>query len=75
MHEHEMHEHEQQPVVNPIQVQKFLGGIDYPTDKQTLLKRAQEKGADKNVLSTLQRLPDQRYNSPKDISEQIGKLI
>ena len=28
--------------VNPIQVQKFLGGIDYPTDKQTLLRTAEQ---------------------------------
>ncbi len=59
--------------VNPIQVQKFLGGIDYPTDKQTLVNTAKQQGADEKVLNTLERLPDQKYNSPNDVSEQIGK--
>jgi Protein of unknown function (DUF2795) len=58
----------------PIQVQKFLGGIDYPTDKQTLLRTAEQQGASQAVLETLRRLPDQQYHSPNDVSEQISKL-
>jgi hypothetical protein len=38
--------------VNPIQLQKFLGGIDYPTDKETLVRRAHGNGADDAVLDT-----------------------
>ena len=60
--------------VNPVQVQKFLGGLDYPVKKDQLLKRAQEQGADDNVRDTLQRLPEQSFNSPNDVSEAIGKL-
>ncbi len=60
--------------VNPIQVQKFLKGIDYPADKRTLVERARQEGASDDVLATLERLPDQRFNSPNDVSEQIGKL-
>lgn len=60
--------------VNPIQVQKFLGGIAYPTDKQTLVKHAKGKGADENVSSLLERLPDQKYNRPSDVSQAIGKI-
>lgn len=62
------------PKVNPIQVQKFLGGIDYPAEKQQLLQRAEEQGADDDVRSTLERLPMDRFNSPNDVSEAIGKL-
>ncbi|WP_213453397.1 DUF2795 domain-containing protein [Rhizomonospora bruguierae] len=61
--------------VNPIQLQKFLGGIDYPTDKNKLLDRARQHGADENVLKTLEKLPGNRFNSPNDISEAVGKLI
>jgi hypothetical protein len=55
--------------VNPIQLQKFLGGIDYPTDKQTLLDTAKKNGADDNVLDTLKNLSADRFNSPNDVSE------
>jgi len=58
--------------VNPIQVQKFLGGIDYPTDKQTILDRAQEGEADENVMAVLERIPDQEYESPTDVSQAIS---
>jgi hypothetical protein len=60
--------------VNPIQLQKFLGGVDYPTDKRTLIDRARDKGADDNVLRTLEELPFDRFNSPNDVSEAVGKI-
>jgi Protein of unknown function (DUF2795) len=60
--------------VNPIQLQKFLGGIDYPARKQDLLDRAKKSGADQNVMNTLKSLPRDRFNSPNDISEAIGDM-
>ena len=62
------------PIPNPVQIQKFLGGIDYPADKATLVAKAKEKGADENVLHALSQLGAKRYNSPNDVSEGIGKL-
>ncbi len=60
--------------VNPVQIQKFLGGLDYPASKEDLVKRAEQEGADENVSSTLERLPDQDYETPADVSEVIGKV-
>lgn len=59
--------------VNPIQLQKFLGGIDYPADKQTLIDRARSNGADDNVIQTLEDLPRDHFNSPNDVSEAFGE--
>jgi len=59
---------------NPVQVQKFLKGIDYPADKGDLIKTAKKEGADDNVLHTLEQLPDMKYNSPNDVSQQIGQV-
>ena len=61
-------------IPNPIQVQKFLGGVDYPADKASLIKRAKEKGADENVLNALNQMSATNYNSPNDVSEEMGKL-
>ncbi len=58
--------------VNPIQLQKYLSGIDYPATKQDLLQRAEQQGADDNVLSTLKSLDRDRFNSPNDVSEALG---
>jgi len=60
--------------VNPIQLQKYLSGIDYPTKKQDLIERAQQQGADDNVVQTLKSLPREDFNSPNDVSEAIGQM-
>jgi hypothetical protein len=58
---------------NPIELQKYLGGVDYRADKRTLIERAREKGADEEILSTLENLSADRFNSPNDVSEALGK--
>ena len=60
--------------VNPIQVQKFLSGIDYPAKKQDLVDKAQQEGADQEVIDTLQQMPGDNFNSPNDVSQAIGKI-
>ncbi|HWP48102.1 MAG TPA: DUF2795 domain-containing protein [Candidatus Limnocylindrales bacterium] len=59
---------------NPIQVQKYLSGIDYPTDKQGLLEAARRNGADEKVLNILNELPEKSYASPKEVSHEIGQV-
>ncbi len=63
-----------QAKVNPIQVQKFLGGINYPVSKQDLIKTAKSHGADDRVLNTLNRLPEKQYSAPTDVTKAIGKI-
>lgn len=58
---------------NPIQVQKFLSGIDYPASKDDIVQAAQDNGADDNVLDALRNLPDQDFDAPTDVSEAIGR--
>ncbi|OLE24334.1 MAG: hypothetical protein AUG44_19515 [Actinobacteria bacterium 13_1_20CM_3_71_11] len=60
--------------VNPIQLQKYLSGIDYPANKQDLIARAQQQGADDNVVQTIKSLPRDDFNSPNDVSEAIGQM-
>ena len=57
---------------NPIQVQKFLGGMDYPVTKDTILKTAKESGADKPVLDALGNIPDRQYDGPNAISHELS---
>lgn len=60
--------------VNPVQVQKFLGGVDYPASKKELLDHARQKGANEEVRSTLEQLPDQEFETPADVSKAIGQI-
>ncbi len=60
--------------VNPIQAQKFLGGMNYPAGKQQIVEHAREKGADENVLSALEQIPDREYDGPNAVSSELGNV-
>jgi len=60
--------------VNPIQVQKYLGGMDYPASKDEIVDHAKSKGADEKVMETLEQLPDDNFQTPADVSKAIGKI-
>lgn len=57
---------------NPIQVQKFLGGVDYPATRETLLSHAKDSGADSTVLDALGNIPDKEYDSPTAVSSAVS---
>jgi hypothetical protein len=58
---------------SPIQLQKYLGGVDYPASKDDLIRRAREQDAPDDVVETLRSLPMDEFNSPNDVSEAFGK--
>jgi predicted outer membrane protein len=60
--------------VNPIQIQKFLKGVDYPASKANLIEKAKSLGADENVQASLEQLPDEEFQTPADVSQAFGRL-
>jgi hypothetical protein len=57
---------------NPIEIQKYLSGVDYPVTKQKLLDKARENGAGDDVLAALERLPERDYNGPNAVSAEVS---
>lgn len=60
--------------VNPIEVEKSLKGIDFPAKKQDLLKHAQQKGAEQDVLETIKDLPEKEFHTAADVTKAIGEM-
>jgi hypothetical protein len=58
---------------NPVEVQAFLEGVKYPTRKGDLLREAERQSASKTVRATLERLPNQRFEDPTDVSKAVSK--
>ncbi|MHA7281867.1 DUF2795 domain-containing protein [Arthrobacter sp. TMS2-4] len=58
---------------SPIDIQKALGGVDYPASKADLVKHAKDKGADGTVLETLENLPDREFDSPTDVTKEASR--
>jgi putative membrane protein len=62
------------PHINPVQIQKFLKGVDYPASKSALIEKAKSMGADENVCASLEQLPEEDFQTPADVSQAFGKL-
>lgn len=54
---------------NPIQIQKYLKGVDYPASREQLIEKARSMGADENVCASLERLPDEEFQTPAEVSQ------
>jgi hypothetical protein len=48
--------------------------MHYPAEKKNLVSNAGNKDAPEDVMTLLNRLPDKTYNSPIDITKEIGKI-
>ena len=59
---------------NPIQVQKYLSGMDYPADRDEIIDHAKDQGADNDIVQILQQLPEQDYKTAADVSKAIGQI-
>jgi hypothetical protein len=57
---------------NPIELQKYLSGVDYPAKRDDLVQAAEKNGADKDTLDIVRRLPDRTYEGPSGVSKEIG---
>jgi hypothetical protein len=60
------------PTPNPIEMQKYLGGLNYPAARDDIVEHAREKGANKDVLEHLQALPDRQYDGPNAVSKEFS---
>jgi len=57
---------------SPIDIQKALGGVDYPASAADLVKKAEDSGADSSVIEALRGLPDRQYETPAEVNKAIG---
>lgn len=58
--------------VSPIEIQKALGGMDYPADKNAIVKHAESSGASDEVLDALKALPDRSFDGPTGVNEAVS---
>lgn len=61
--------------VNPSDIQNYVQDLDFPVGKQTIIDAARERGAGDSVMNMLDRLPDKEYQSPSDVSQELGGIF
>ncbi|HKS44328.1 MAG TPA: DUF2795 domain-containing protein [Amycolatopsis sp.] len=59
---------------NPIQMQKFLSGVDYPAGRDDLVEHARKKGAPDDIVEHLRQLPDRTYDGPNAVSQEFARI-
>jgi hypothetical protein len=56
----------------PANFERYLRGIEFPIDKQELLRRLKENGAPGVVVDQVgKRLPEGEYRSPQDLIKRL----
>ncbi|WP_141735547.1 DUF2795 domain-containing protein [Oligoflexus tunisiensis] len=59
---------------SPANVQSFLGGIDYPADKETLIETARKNKAPDDIIDLLEQFPDEEFDSPVSVMKAYGEV-
>ena len=59
-------------MANPVSVQKYLKGVEYPADRDDLLAAAEENDAPEEVVEALEALEEQSYDGPDEVAEGLG---
>jgi hypothetical protein len=58
-------------MVSPIDIQKALGGMDYPATKEEIIKHAQQNGGNDDVIKALKGIEDREYEGPSGVSKSV----
>ena len=58
---------------SPANVQKYLHGVDYPTDRQGLVKAAKQNDAPDEVVKVIEQLPGDDFGGPQDVMKAYGE--
>ena len=58
---------------SPAMVTKHLKGIQFPCDRDELVKHAKKQGADGDVLALIRSMPEGQYANMADVMKGYGK--
>lgn len=58
---------------SPANVQKYLKGVDYPSNKQDLLRTARDNGAPEEIIDTIEGFDAEEFGGPQDVMKAYGQ--
>jgi len=56
----------------PIELQKYLGGVDYPATKDDLVRVARQNGAPDDLVSDLENADRDSFDGPTAVSSAVA---
>ena len=58
--------------ISAAELQECLKGTDYPADRSELIQSAKDNDAPRNVMDFLERIPNKEYETPVEVSKELG---
>lgn len=52
-------------------IEKYLQGANFPADRKELERVAKQNNAPQDVMDRIRRLPDQRFNTARDVNQSF----
>ncbi len=59
--------------ISPAEVQRYLGGMNYPATKDDLMNKARTSGAPQEMIDALQQLEQEEFGGPQDVTKALGE--
>jgi hypothetical protein len=58
----------------PFELRQYVLDVQYPVNKQTLIEQARQNGADESIVSSLEQLPDQEFETIADVQDSLDQM-
>lgn len=58
----------------PANLQSYLKGAHYPTQRDDLVSIARNNGAPGEIIELLEQLPEEEFGGPQDVMKAYGEL-
>ncbi len=59
--------------VTAAEIQKYLGGINYPAGKQELISKARSNSAPQEVMQVLNSFSNETFNGPTEVEQEFAR--
>lgn len=60
--------------ISTEQIEQIVNSLPYPISKDNLLQQARKFGANDQMISMMNKLPDKTFNSPEDLKSSFGNM-
>lgn len=57
----------------PAEIAHYLRGVDFPANRNALIRHARRRDADGDVLDLLGHIPNRDYGSMADVMKGVGQ--
>ena len=57
--------------LNLSELQQYLGGMNFPADKQEVASGAESNGAPQAVITQIRNSATERFNSPEEVLQAV----